>query len=98
MGYDRNMHSNLSIGQVSHFYAIEYAIKRGFQQYDLTRGGEDYKKQLGGTARTNLQFRFYRTFLDRWLDCTMVPVLESIRHNPVLRTVYLRLRKEAAGD
>jgi CelD/BcsL family acetyltransferase involved in cellulose biosynthesis len=83
---------------VSHFYAIEYAIKRGFQQYDLTRGGEDYKKQLGGTAHTNLHLRIYRSPVDRWLDRTMAQVLTSIRHNPVLRTVYLRLRKEAAGD
>jgi hypothetical protein len=97
MGYDPGIPSKLSVGKVANFYAIQYAIEHGFQSYDLTRGGESYKKWLGATAHTNLHLRIYRSPVDRWLDCTMAPLLESIRHNPTLRYIYLRLRKEATS-
>ena len=98
MGYDRGIPGKLSVGKVANFCAIQYAIEQGFQVYDLTRGGESYKKWLGATAHTNLHLRIYRTPVDRWLDRTMARVLTSIRYNPLLLRTYLKLRKETTGD
>jgi hypothetical protein len=77
---------------------MQHAIERGLHECDLCRGSEGYKQWLGGVARTNLQSRIYRSHFDRWLDCAITPVLTSIRSNTVLRSTYLKLRKEAVGE
>lgn len=96
-GYDPHFAPKLSIGKATFLYAIQHAIERGLRECDLMRGGETYKTWLGATAHTNFHLRIYRTPVDRWLDCTLAPLLESIRHNPTLRSIYLKLRKEASS-
>jgi len=43
--------ASLSIGIVGHAWAIREAIAERFDTYDLLRGGEPYKYDLGGTDR-----------------------------------------------
>ena len=43
--------ASLSIGIVSHAWAIREAIRDRFETYDLLRGDEPYKYDLGGTDR-----------------------------------------------
>ncbi len=42
---------SLSIGIASHAYAVREAIGQGFKVYDLLRGGEPYKYDLGAADR-----------------------------------------------
>jgi CelD/BcsL family acetyltransferase involved in cellulose biosynthesis len=48
--YDPSL-ASLSIGIVSHAWAIREAIREHFDTYDLLRGDEPYKYDLGGTDR-----------------------------------------------
>jgi CelD/BcsL family acetyltransferase involved in cellulose biosynthesis len=43
--------ASLSIGIVSHAYAVREAIASGLREYDLLRGDEPYKYDLGGQDR-----------------------------------------------
>jgi CelD/BcsL family acetyltransferase involved in cellulose biosynthesis len=97
-GYDPSIAPKMSVGKVTFLYAIQHAIERGLSECDLSRGGEAYKRWLGGTVRKNLQFMVYRSRLDRWLDRAMTQALVALRHNQALRSAYLKLRREAAVD
>jgi CelD/BcsL family acetyltransferase involved in cellulose biosynthesis len=46
--YDPSL-SRLSVGIACHVYAIRSAIEEGLHAYDLLRGNEPYKYDLGGT-------------------------------------------------
>jgi CelD/BcsL family acetyltransferase involved in cellulose biosynthesis len=48
--YDPTL-ASLSIGIVSHAWAIREAVRERFDTYDLLRGDEPYKYDLGGTDR-----------------------------------------------
>ena len=48
--YDPGL-ASLSVGIVSHAWAIREAIARGYTRYDLLRGDEPYKYDLGGRDR-----------------------------------------------
>ncbi|HEX9495138.1 MAG TPA: GNAT family N-acetyltransferase [Candidatus Limnocylindria bacterium] len=48
--YDPGL-ASLSVGIVSHAWAIREAIARGYTTYDLLRGDEPYKYDLGATDR-----------------------------------------------
>jgi len=96
-GYDPRIAPKVSLGKVTFLYAIQHAIKQGLRDCDLSRGGEAYKRWLGGTARKNLTLLVYRSRLDRWLDRKLAPLLESVRRSPSLRSLYLKLRKEATS-
>ena len=48
--YDPGL-ASLSVGIVSHAWAIREAIGRGYTTYDLLRGGEPYKYDLGARDR-----------------------------------------------
>ena len=48
--YDPGL-ASLSVGIVSHAWAIREAITRGYTTYDLLRGDEPYKYDLGGRDR-----------------------------------------------
>jgi hypothetical protein len=43
-------------------------------------------------------FRVRQSPFGRWHDRPMAPFLKSVKHNPVLISVYLKLRKEATSD
>jgi CelD/BcsL family acetyltransferase involved in cellulose biosynthesis len=48
--YDPGL-ASLSVGIVSHAWAIREAIASGYSTYDLLRGGEPYKYDLGARDR-----------------------------------------------
>jgi CelD/BcsL family acetyltransferase involved in cellulose biosynthesis len=48
--YDPGL-ASLSVGIVSHAWAIRQAIASGYVRYDLLRGGEPYKSDLGARER-----------------------------------------------
>ena len=48
--YDPGL-ATLSVGIVSHAWAIREAIAQGYRTYDLLRGGEPYKYDLGARDR-----------------------------------------------
>jgi CelD/BcsL family acetyltransferase involved in cellulose biosynthesis len=48
--YDPGL-ASLSVGIVSHAWAIREAIASGYARYDLLRGGEPYKYDLGARDR-----------------------------------------------
>jgi len=88
IGYDRSLPRNLSIGKVTNFYAIEYCIQHGHKEYDLTRGGEEYKKWLGANPSTNLHLRHYRTRFDELLDSRGKRIVSFLRSQSWLRRIY----------
>jgi len=88
IGYDRSLPRNLSIGKVANFYAIEHCIENGVKEYDLTRGGEDYKKWLGANPCTNLQLRHYRTRFDKLVDSGGRKIVSFLRDQIWLRGIY----------
>jgi CelD/BcsL family acetyltransferase involved in cellulose biosynthesis len=88
MGYDRSLPRKLSIGKVTNFYAIEHCIQHGLKQYDLTRGGEEYKKWLGALPSTNLHIRRYRSHLDELTDSSGKNIAAFLRNQNWLRRLY----------
>lgn len=88
IGFDRSVPGRLSIGKVANFYAIEHCIQHGFKEYDLTRGGEEYKKWLGGLPSTNLHIRQYRSRLDELTDSSGKKCLAFLRNQNWLRRLY----------
>jgi len=88
IGYDRSLLGKFSIGKVTNFYAIEYCIQHGYKEYDLTRGGEDYKKWLGAIPSTNLHLRHYRTRFDELLDSRGKRIVSFLRNQSWLRGSY----------
>lgn len=51
---------NYSVGLINNLLAIEHCIAQGVREYDLTRGSEGYKSLLGGAARANVRYLFWR--------------------------------------
>ncbi len=88
IGYDRSLPRNLSIGKVANFNAIEYCIQQGHGEYDLTCGGEEYKKWLGGVPGTNLHLRHYRTRFDKLIDSRGRRIVSFLRSQAWLRGIY----------
>jgi len=52
--------SSLSLGIASHSYAVKDAIAQGFKTYDLLRGDEPYKYDLGAVDRWLYRFEAIR--------------------------------------
>jgi CelD/BcsL family acetyltransferase involved in cellulose biosynthesis len=90
IGFDRSLPSQLSVGKVANFYAIEHCIEQGYREYDLTRGGETYKKWLGAVPTNNLHVRIYRSKMDRWLDSRGQKVISHLRSRSWLHKLYQR--------
>ena len=88
IGFDRGIAANLSVGKLSNFLAIEHCIQHGLTEYDLTRGGEEYKKWLGGVAKTNLHVRLYRSRLDRRMEGRAKEMVSFLRRQNWLRRFY----------
>jgi CelD/BcsL family acetyltransferase involved in cellulose biosynthesis len=88
IGYDRSVPGKLSIGKVTNFYAIEYCIQRGYREYDLTRGPEEYKKWLGAIPSTNLHVRHYRTRFDELVNSGGKRIVSFLRDQIWLRKIY----------
>jgi CelD/BcsL family acetyltransferase involved in cellulose biosynthesis len=88
IGFDRSLPSRLSVGKVANFYAIEHCIQHGCREYDLTRGGEAYKKWLGAVPTGNLHARVYRSKMDRWLESSGQKVLSLLRSRSWLYKLY----------
>ncbi len=91
IGFDRFLPGRWSIGKVANFYAIEYCIQNGLEEYDLTRGGEQYKKWLGATASTNLHVRWYRSRVDQLADSAGTKVMSFLRKQEWLRSLYQKV-------
>ena len=88
IGFDRSVAANLSVGKLSNFFAIEHCIEHGLTEYDLTRGGEEYKKWLGAFPRTNLHVRVYRSKLDRLVESRAKEMVSFLRRQNWLRQFY----------
>ena len=58
-GYQPDL-GNLAAGLLSKAYALRDAIDRGKSRFDFLRGGEDYKRRLGGEPREIVRLRFTR--------------------------------------
>jgi CelD/BcsL family acetyltransferase involved in cellulose biosynthesis len=55
-GFDPE-YSNYSIGNLTMMFVLEECIKRGFKEYDMTRGNEPYKTHWTREHRRNLEVR-----------------------------------------
>lgn len=88
IGFDKSTPGRLSVGKIANFYTIEDCIERGYKEYDLTRGGEEYKKWLGAIPSTNLHIRRYRSRVDEWLDSTGKTMVSALRNQNWLRSIY----------
>lgn len=91
IGYDRSLPANLSVGKVTNFYAIEHCIEKGYVEYDLTRGGETYKKWLGGQPSVNLHLRIYRGGWARSMDSAGQKMMSLMREQQWMRRLYRSL-------
>jgi CelD/BcsL family acetyltransferase involved in cellulose biosynthesis len=88
IGFDRSVAANLSVGKLSNFFAIEHCIHHGLTEYDLTRGGEEYKKLLGATPRINLHIRLYRSRFDRFIESHAKEMVSFLHRQNWLRRFY----------
>lgn len=88
IGFDRSVPGRHSVGKVANFYAIEHCIDRGYREYDLTRGGEEYKKWLGALPSINLHIRRYRSRVDELLDVSGKTMIAALRNQNWLRRIY----------
>ena len=88
IGFDRSVPGRLSVGKVTNFYAIEHCIEHGYKEYDLTRGGEEYKKWLGAVPSMNLHVRRYRSRLDKVIDSSSKKIIDALRNQNWLRRFY----------
>ena len=86
IGFDRSVAANLSVGGFSNFFAIEHCIEHRLTEYDLTRGGEEYKKWF--IPRTNLHVRVYRSTLDRFVESRAKEMVSFLRRQNWLRRFY----------
>ena len=91
IGFDRSVPGKWSVGKVTNFYAIEHCIESGLKQFDLTRGGEEYKKWLGAVPSTNLHVRRYRSRLDELLNSGGRTIVSFLRNQTRLRGAYQKL-------
>jgi len=91
IGFDRLVPGKWSVGKVTNFYAIEHCIEIGLRQFDLTRGGEEYKKWLGGVPSTNLHVRRYRSRWDEMLNSGGTRIVSFLRNQTQLRGAYQKL-------
>lgn len=91
IGFDRSVPAKWSIGKVTNFYAIENCIENNYAEFDLTRGGEQYKKWLGATPSTNLHIRQYRTPLDQRINDGCEKFIQFLRGQEWLRGIYREL-------
>lgn len=88
IGFDRSLRGRLSVGKVANCYAIEHCIQHGLKEYDLTRGGEEYKKWLGAIPSTNLHARLYRSQLDQFVESSGKKIVSFLRNQSWLRRIY----------
>ena len=56
-GHDAGEHGNLSPGIVLLGRLIEYAIEKGYREFDFLRGNEAYKYDMGGKDTEVCQLR-----------------------------------------
>jgi hypothetical protein len=91
IGFDRFLPGRWSIGKIANFYAIEHCIENGLEEYDLTRGGEQYKKWFGATPSSNLHVRWYRSTVDRFAESGAKKVVSFLRDQDRLRSLYQRV-------
>jgi CelD/BcsL family acetyltransferase involved in cellulose biosynthesis len=94
IGFDRSVPGKWSVGKVGNFYAIEHCIESGLKQFDLTRGGEDYKKWLGAVPSNNLHIRHYRSRLDELVNSGGRSIVSFLRNQTHLRGVYQKLLRK----
>jgi CelD/BcsL family acetyltransferase involved in cellulose biosynthesis len=88
IAYDPAIAPHLSIGKITNFYAIEQCISKGYTEYDLTRGSENYKKWLNATPHNNYHARLYRSNFDKILEAGGRNALSILRNQTWLRRVY----------
>jgi CelD/BcsL family acetyltransferase involved in cellulose biosynthesis len=88
IGFDRSLPGRLSLGKIANFYAIEYCTQQGYKEYDLSRGGEEYKKWLGAVPNTNLHIRRYRSRFDELIDSSGKRMVAFFRNQNSLRRIY----------
>jgi CelD/BcsL family acetyltransferase involved in cellulose biosynthesis len=56
-----------SVGTVLLAMAIEHAIARGWTEFDLMRGAEDYKFRWNGQSKQNYRVRLFRSRVMLWM-------------------------------
>ena len=88
IGHDPSVSGKFSVGKVTNFLAIEHCIQEGYSEYDLTNGGEEYKKWLGANRSTNLHVRLYRSRLDHLVESRAKEIVSFLRRQDWLRRFY----------
>ena len=81
LAHDISLAGNHSVGLICNIMAIELCIGEGYHDYDLTRGSEGYKAQLGGELRYNVSDVIFRnSTCERLADFNrrfLAPILHS---------------------
>lgn len=88
IAYDPGFPSKLSVGKVANFYAVEECIRRGYVEFDLTRGGEMYKSWLGATPSKLLSVEIFRSRLDSLIQQSGYKVADFVRRQNWLKQFY----------
>jgi CelD/BcsL family acetyltransferase involved in cellulose biosynthesis len=93
LAHDPRVPGRYSIGKVLNYYAIAECIGEGCREYDLTRGGEEYKRWLGGVLRPTTTVSVHRTRLARVVDRGARALVAGLHRQEWLRRVHRGLRQ-----
>jgi CelD/BcsL family acetyltransferase involved in cellulose biosynthesis len=92
LAHDIELPGNYSVGLINNIMAIEHSISTGLREYDLTRGTEGYKAQLGGELHHNHNWLMYRSAFAKHRAQFNRVVLAPILKTAPVRALYRKIR------
>ena len=93
LAHDPQVAGRYSIGKVLSICAIEHCISEGCREYDLTRGGEQYKRWLGGELHATGGTWIYRSRWAQFVEGAAGRIVPRLARSPWVRRIGRLLRQ-----